>query len=75
MKVIEEFEYEGYMSQKAQEFFKDKLNREQRAGVAVVGSFVTLANGGTHLPSKGDVFRKYENGSICVSSIHRPFRI
>lgn len=71
MNIIEEFEYEGYMSQKAQDFFKGKLIKEQREGIAVVGSFVVLANGNAHLPSKGDIFRKYENGSICVSSKHR----
>lgn len=73
MNIVEEFEYEGYMSQKAQEFFKGKLNEEQRDGIAVVGSFVVLENGNTHLPSKGDIFRKYENGSICVSSKHRNY--
>ncbi len=61
------------MNQKAQEFFKGKLNVEQRDGVAVVGSFVLLANGSTHLPSKGDIFRKYENGGIYVSSKHRAY--
>jgi hypothetical protein len=72
MNMVEEFEYEGYMSQKAQDFFKGKLAVEQRDGVPTIGSFVILASGNTHLPSKGDVFRKYENGSICVSSKHRP---
>ena len=73
MKVIEEFEYEGYMSQEAQEFFKNKNNTEQRDGVLVVGTFIMLSNGVMHLPNKGDVFRKYENGSICVSSKHRNY--
>ena len=39
-------------------------------GCAVVGSFVKLANGNTHLPSKSDKFKKYENGSITVTSIY-----
>lgn len=56
MNIVEEFEYEGYMSKKAQEFFKGKLNKEKRDGIDVVGSFVVLENGNTHLPSKGDIF-------------------
>jgi hypothetical protein len=69
---MEEFIYEGYMSQKAQEFFKDNIEEEQRNGIAVVGSFIKLANGNTHLPNKGDVFTKYTNGTMTVKSIHRP---
>lgn len=69
---MEKFIYEGYMSQEAQDFFKDNIKTEQRDGVAVIGSFVKLASGDTHLPSKGDVFTKHENGVITVSSIYRP---
>jgi hypothetical protein len=69
---MEKFIYEGYMSQEAQDFFKDNIKTEQRDGVAVIGSFVKLANGDTHLPNKGDVFIKHENGVITVSSIYRP---
>ena len=71
MNVIEEFEYQGYMSHEAQKFFEGKLIREERDGCAVVGSFVKLANSNTHLPSKGDKFKKYEDGSIKVTSIYR----
>lgn len=71
MNVIEDFEYQGYMSQEAQKFFEGKLIREERDGCAVVGSFVKLANGNTHLPSKSDKFKKYEDGSITVTSIYR----
>jgi len=70
MKVVEEFEYEGWMSQEARKFFEGNLIREERDGCAVVGSFVKLANGNTHLPSKSDKFKKYENGSITVTSIY-----
>jgi hypothetical protein len=69
---MEEFIYEGYMSQKAQEFFKDNIEEEQRGGIAVVGSFIKLANSNTHLPNKGDVFTKHTNGTMTVKSIHRP---
>ena len=71
MNIVEEFEYEGYMSQKAQKFFKGNTISEERDGCAVVGTFIKLSNGRTHLPSKGDKFKKYENGSITVSSIYR----
>lgn len=71
MKVVEEFEYPGYMSQDAQDFFEGKYIMEQRDGCAVAGSFITLSNGDTHLPSKRDKFKKYENGDITVESIHR----
>ena len=71
MNVIEEFEYEGWMSKEAELFFGDKIEREVRDGVPVVGSFIQLASGETHLPSKGDKFKKYENGSITVKSIYR----
>lgn len=71
MKVVEEFEYEGYMSQDAQKFFEGTLITEERDGCAVVGNFVKLASGKTHLPSKSDKFKKYEDGSITVTSIYR----
>lgn len=71
MKVIEEFEYLGFMSSDAQKFFKGKVIKESRDGIGVVGNFIKLSNGETHLPSKGDNFKKYEDGSISVSSIHR----
>ncbi len=70
-KVVEEFEYQGYMSQEAQKFFEGKLITEERGGCAVVGSFVKLANGNNHLPNKNDKFKKYEDGSITVSSMYR----
>lgn len=68
---MEKFIYEGYMSKEAQDFFKDNIETEERNGIATIGSFVTLANGDTHLPNKGDVFTKHENGAITVSSIYR----
>lgn len=71
MKIIEEFEYKGYMCSNAQKFFKGKLIVEERDGCNVVGNFVKLSNGKTHLPSKSDKFKKYEDGSITVSSIYR----
>tara|TARA_R110000851_G_scaffold30681_1_gene83628 strand:- start:254 stop:460 length:207 start_codon:yes stop_codon:yes gene_type:complete len=66
MKVVKEFEYQGYMCQEAQTFFEGKLTKEERDGCAVVGSFVELSNGKTHLPSKSDKFKKCENGSISL---------
>ena len=68
-----EFVYEGYMSQEAQDFFKDNLEKEQRDSLAVMGFFVKLASGKTHMPNKGDVFTKWENGSITVKSLHRTY--
>jgi len=69
--LIEEFEYKGYMCLEAQSFFKGNLIEEERDGCATVGSFITLSNGKTYLPSKGDHFRKYSNGSINVTSKYR----
>jgi hypothetical protein len=66
-----EYMYEGWMGQEAQEFFKGNIEREERDGCATVGSFIALANGKTHLPSKGDIFTKHEDGSLTVKSIHR----
>jgi hypothetical protein len=66
-----EYVYEGYMSQEAQEFFKGNIKREEREGCATVGSFITLENGKIHLPSKGDIFVKREDGTLTVKSIHR----
>jgi hypothetical protein len=68
-----EFVYEGYMSQEAQDFFKDNLEKEQRDSLAVMGFFVKLASGKTYMPNKGDVFTKWENGSITVKSLHRTY--
>jgi len=68
----QEFMYEGYMGQEAQEFFKDHIEREERDGCAVVGHFIQLANGDDHLPNKGDVFIKHPDGTMTVKSIHRP---
>lgn len=65
-----EFVYEGYMSSKAQEFFRGNYITEQRDGCATVGSFIKLENGKIHLPSKGDIFTKSETG-ITVKSIYR----
>lgn len=61
--------YEGFMSQEAQEFFKGNIKREEREGCATVGSFITLENGKIHLPSKGDIFIKREDGTLTVKSI------
>lgn len=69
---MEQFIYEGYMSKEAQDFFKSNTIQEEREGCATVGSFIKLANGKTHLPNKGDVFTKHENGTITVKSIYRP---
>jgi len=68
---MKEFEYMGYMSSEACEFFKGKIIEEQRDGLGVIGNFVKLSNGDTHLPSKGDKFKKDENGNIFVDSIYR----
>ena len=61
--MIEEFEYKGFMSTEAQKFFEVNIIREERDGCAVEGSFIRLADGKTHLPSKGDKFIK-EDGRI-----------
>jgi hypothetical protein len=61
-----EFEYKGFMSTEAQKFFEGNIIREQRDGCATVGSFIQLADGKTHLPSKGDKFIK-QNGVIEVN--------
>jgi len=61
-----ELTYPGYMSKEAQDFFKDNIIEEQRDGCAVVGSFITLENGKTVLPSKGDKFIKNEHGKITL---------
>lgn len=66
-----EYVYEGFMSQEAQEFFKGNIEREERDGCSTVGSFITLSNGKIHLPSKGDIFVKREDGTLTVKSIHR----
>jgi hypothetical protein len=66
----EEFVYEGWMGQEAQDFFKGNSKSEQRDGCGAVGTFIKLANGKTHLPSKGDIFTKDENGLITVKSIY-----
>jgi len=63
--------YPGYMSQEAQDFFKGSVIREEREGCATVGSFIKLASGKTHLPSKGEEFEKDEEGNITVKSIYR----
>lgn len=73
MIIKESFCYKGYMSKEAEEFFGENLLKEQREGVAVMGYFVKLSNGQTHMPSKGDVFKKYYNDSISVESIHRKY--
>ena len=65
------FQYTGWMSQEAQLFFDGHIIKEERDGVAVVGTFIKLASGKTHLPSKGDVFTKHENNTITVKSQHR----
>ena len=59
--MIEEFVYEGWMGQEAQKFFEGNCIREERDGCATVGSFIRLANGKTHLPSKGDKFTSCVN--------------
>ena len=56
--MIEEFEYKGFMSTEAQKFFEGNIIREERDGCSTVGSFIQLASGKTHLPSKGDIFIK-----------------
>jgi hypothetical protein len=66
-----EFIYEGWMSQEAQRFFDGHTIIEERDGVATVGTFIKLASGKTHLPSKGDVFTKHENNTLTVKSIYR----
>lgn len=69
MLEIEEFEYKGYMIQDAQVFFGDKLIKEERDGCAVVGFFIKLPNGTTHLISKNDKFTKQVDGTITLKTI------
>lgn len=66
-----EFIYEGWMSQEAQLFFDGHTINEEREGVATVGTFIKLASGKTHLPSKGDIFTKHENKTLTVKSKYR----
>ena len=60
------FTYKGYMCKDAQEFFKNFIIEEERQGCAVVGNFIKLKTGNTHLPSKGDKFIKDDNGISLV---------
>lgn len=69
---MEQFIYEGWMSQEAQKFFKSNSKEEERDGCPTVGTFIKLASGKFHLPNKGDIFTKDDNGTITVKSIHRP---
>lgn len=64
------FEYEGYMSTEAQEFFEGFVIREERDGCATVGHFIKLHDGSTILPSKGDKFTK-EGTQMFVESIYK----
>lgn len=66
-----EFVYEGWMSQEAQLFFEGHTIKEERDGVDTIGTFIKLANGNSHLPSKGDIFTKHNNNTITVKSQHR----
>lgn len=66
--MIEEFEYKGFMSSEAQKFFEGNIIREERDGCATVGSFIKLADGKTHLPSKGDKFIKEDDGRIILNN-------
>lgn len=66
------FQYAGWMSQEAQLFFDGHTITEDRDGIPTIGTFIKLASGKTHLPSKGDVFTKHENNTLTVKSIHRP---
>jgi hypothetical protein len=68
---MKEFTYPGYFCSEAEEFFGDKVIREERDGCAVVGHFIKLMNGRTHLPDKGDVFMKDENGDLVVFPVYR----
>ena len=61
------------MSRDSIKFYGNNLIREQRDGIAVVGFFVKLSNGETHMPNKGDHFKKFENGSIIVKSLYRNY--
>ena len=60
----QEFTYLGFLTDEAVEFFGDKMKREERDGCAVVGTFIKLENGGTCMPSKGDVFVKDNLGNL-----------
>lgn len=66
-----EFVYEGWMSKEAQLFFDGHIIEEERDGVAAVGTFIKLASGKTHLPSKGDIFIKHKDNTLTVKSIYR----
>jgi hypothetical protein len=65
------FQYAGWMSQEAQIFFDGYTITEDRDGIPTVGTFIKLASGKAHLPSKGDVFTKHENNTLTVKSQHR----
>jgi hypothetical protein len=64
--ATETFKYKGFMCSEAQNFFKGNVIEEERDGCAVVGSFIKLSEGGTHLPSKGDKFKKLKDGTIVL---------
>jgi hypothetical protein len=55
---MNKFKYKGYFCSEAEAFFGNKIIREERDGCAVVGQFIKLENGKTHLLSKNDEFEK-----------------
>lgn len=71
MKPEKSLEYIGYMTEEMKEFLGDKLIKEQREGLGVVGNFVKTCSGATHLLSKGDIVNKYAIGCVSISSLNR----
>jgi len=65
---MNDFKYKGYMSDEAIAFFGDKMKMEEREGIAVIGFFITLSDGKTHMPYKGDIFIKDDNGEIILKN-------
>jgi len=64
-----QFTYQGYMSNDAQEFFKDYLIQEQRQGIAVVGFWVKTADGNTIMLQKGLTFIKDNKGLYLLMEL------
>jgi hypothetical protein len=63
---MNEFKFEGYLTDEAINFFGEKLKREKRDGCDVVGTFITMADGKTHMPYKNEIFVKDKSGNISL---------
>lgn len=63
--MAQEFKFLGYMDNEAVEFFKEHSFEEPHPNVdGVVGTFVNLKDGKVHLPYRGEIFIKNEDGTI-----------